>query len=671
MTAFAAVLFFVVVRAVIAGYGGAWFFPAVLGEALNASIPFLTIAIAEWALARYGRAPISRSSGLITVIEYVALFAYFAKGWVEPHTHLSEALGIDSRLSLPLAAAGLLFGLAIVETGRRLRRSGPGVLVWATAGFLIVGPQLYWGVDAIEAGERLRAAVSIVALFTVLAAVLGLFLRVGGVRAFRSGQWAAVAACLVAAVLLPGPPVTAPGRSAGRASIVVVMVDTLRADMVDEPFGAGYLMPRLKELAARGIRFTEAVAPSPWTLPSSLSLLTGLNPHRHGTGRLSNYVPLPGDPRRTAFPGPALRRAGYQVAGFFNNPYLRPYYGIGRGYLDFRRYRGNAGDGVGLARSWIARHHVRPFVLYLHLMDPHWPYQAPHGYGPERRDCATCDNLVEVQYRSAPEPVRRELRRRYMSEVAFTDASIGRLYDAIEREGLSDRVWLIVTADHGEEFWEHGHFLHGHSLFDELLRVPLVVVPPRGDERFARGRTISRQVRLEDVGATVFDLAGLPLPPSGRELADCRGQAEADKETCAALHGRLSAAHRAGLPAVIDGESLLSLLAGAPDAVMVARPEVAGFIQADGDRSWAVRTNNAKLIVRPGKPWPQVVYDLRRDRGEKKPVVGPRAGALARALRRVPAMLALDVEAGAHGSAKAPALDSDLARELRSLGYLD
>ncbi|RMF22543.1 MAG: hypothetical protein D6760_07265, partial [Deltaproteobacteria bacterium] len=567
MTAFAAVLFFVVARAVFAGYGGAWFFPAVLGEALNASIPFLAIAVAEWALARFGRAPISRSGGLITVIEYVALFAYFAKGWVEPHTRLSEALGIDSRLSLPLVAAGLVFGLTIVEAGRRLRRSGPGVLVWATAGFLIVGPQLYWHLDAVEAGQRLRALAGITAIFVGLAALLGLFLRVAGARAFRSGQWAAVAAALVIAALLPGPAVTAPARSKDRASIVVVLVDTLRADMVDERFAGGYLMPRLHELAERGVRFSEAVAPAPWTLPSTISLLTGLNPHRHGAGRIAGYVPVPGDSKRTAFPGRALRRAGYQVAGFFNNPYLRPFYGIGRGYLCFRRYRGNAGDGVGLARSWMTRHHVRPFVVYLHLMDPHWPYDAPHGYGPERGQCDTCSDLVEVQYRSAPEPVRRELRNRYLSEVAFTDASIGRLYDELEREGLSSRVWLIVTADHGEEFWEHDHFLHGHTLLDELLRVPLIIVPPEGDDRFARGRTISRQVRLEDVAATVFDLAGLPLPPSAREVGQCL-RAKDVSGACAAVHARGETARHAGLPPLLDGESLLPLLEGRPGAAV-------------------------------------------------------------------------------------------------------
>jgi arylsulfatase A-like enzyme len=220
-------------------------------------------------------------------------------------------------------------------------------------------------------------------------------------------------------------------------------------------------------------------------------------------------------------------------------------------------------------------------------MDPHWPYDAPEGYGDPRRSCRECDDFRVMQYQETSTEVHNEVRRRYDAEVAFTDAEIGRLWDELSARGVLDHTWLIVTSDHGEEFWEHHGFLHGHSLYDELLRVPLVIVPPTADLLAPRGVRVREQVRLEDVAATVFDVAGVqPSVP-------------------------------------LDGTSLLGeYFMRNPAAPIVgektARPQIAGFLQQGNAKGWAARANGMKLIAELGEI--PLLFDLAADPAEAQPI---------------------------------------------------
>jgi arylsulfatase A-like enzyme len=354
---------------------------------------------------------------------------------------------------------------------------------------------------------------------------------------------------------------------------------------------------------------------------------------------VSNWEVTTGDPAALYLPG-ALRDAGYLTAAFVHNPWLRPYFGFGQGLYTMRPYHGRAIDGVALALGWLSDHVRDPSFLLLHLMDPHWPYDAPPGFGPERRPCWVCDSLLFSQYGQPTLDDRAELRRRYSAEVTFTDVMLGQFYDTLLAAGALDHTWLIITSDHGEEFWEHGGFLHGHTLYDELLRVPLVVVPPRSDATARRGVRVDSQVRLEDVAASMLEIAGID-------------------------------------PArATDGRSLLALVGGKPDGA--ARTSVGGYIKSTDDLSYSVRRWPWKAIVAPEMSRNRL-FRLDVDAQEKRSLLfnasvpeAQRSELSQRflGLATDPARLGIDVSRRrVQRSGASP--DADTERGLRSLGYAD
>jgi arylsulfatase A-like enzyme len=218
---------------------------------------------------------------------------------------------------------------------------------------------------------------------------------------------------------------------------------------------------------------------------------------------------------------------GYCTGAIVNAPSLSPEFGVNRGFghYDFLRpWSERSADQVTeLALAWIDMHKDRPFFLFVHYFDPHLPYAPPVPYdslfdpayaGPlghsfnigmatPRRD----DRVVG--YGSLPEADRRHIAALYDGEIAFADKAIGALVDGIDRRGLRNRTLLIFLSDHGEELFDHGGLDHGHSLFDELIRVPLIISLPGTIPGKSR---VSEHVRLLDVMPTVLDMLGLRQP---------------------------------------------------------------------------------------------------------------------------------------------------------------
>jgi arylsulfatase len=334
---------------------------------------------------------------------------------------------------------------------------------------------------------------------------------------------------LAGAVLL----LLACGRSdPGRPDIVLVTIDTLRADRLACYGGNPDVGGSLCGVAAGGTRFTWAVSASPLTVPSVASILTSTYPSQHGFSQWDT-LPLSDDLATLA---EALAGQGYGTAAIVSNPVLQRDRGLERGFAHYddrmpSRERNRPGfaervasDTTDAALEWLASA-SGPWFLWIHYQDPHGPYTPPEA-APLRDPRGSRQLPIDRQqsgFRGIP--VYQALPglfaaasyvRRYDDEIRYVDAQVGRL-----REALAARARepvLIVTADHGEALGEDGYyFAHGHSVGLDQIRVPLLIrapgLPPG---------VVSQPVSLLDVAPTVAQLAGVTAPPSfrGRSLLE-------------------------------------------------------------------------------------------------------------------------------------------------------
>jgi arylsulfatase A-like enzyme len=318
----------------------------------------------------------------------------------------------------------------------------------------------------------------------------------------------------MAALALPG---AAREGATGVHGIVLVTIDTLRADHVGA-YGAPFATPTLDRLAEEGVLVEQAVTPTPSTGPAHASLMTGLHPWNHGT--LRNAVPL--DPRIPTL-ADRLRQRGYATAAVVSSYILSRRFGFHQGFDHFEFdpnqefqwaarggrsfYATRADHTSDAAMQWITDHGEKPFFLWVHYFDPHSPYDPPPGYAVSPSVEVRLEGKRIPESVNGPETLKR-LIRAYRSEVLYTDAQLGRLVERLRILGLLDRTALVVTADHGEGLGDHGVLEHGVSLFDELVRVPLIVrapgVPP--------GRRLPGPAQLEDLVPTLLALAGAEPP---------------------------------------------------------------------------------------------------------------------------------------------------------------
>ena len=280
-----------------------------------------------------------------------------------------------------------------------------------------------------------------------------------------------------------------PQTPPSKPDVVVVVVDTLRADHVgiyghDRPTS-----PFMDALARDGIWFHRAYAASGWTLPSMTTMLSGLYPHQHLVGRLAF--------RGTEFGklddgvvtlAETLKAQGYATGAVVNNTFTAPAFGIDQGF-DLYDYQGatntehrSAEETVRAGLNWLDQTEG-PGFLFLHFMEPHLNYAAtdPHlgRFSKDNPAAADVDleSLVGKSHRKTPPSpeVQEYVRQRYDEEILHVDDALRSLVKALKARNRWDRTILAITSDHGEEFWDHGGFEHGHTLMGELTRVPLIL----------------------------------------------------------------------------------------------------------------------------------------------------------------------------------------------------
>ena len=316
----------------------------------------------------------------------------------------------------------------------------------------------------------------------------------------------------------------APASAASPPDIVLVVIDTLRADRLGAYGADRPTSPQLDALAARGLRFERAYAHSGWTLPSMATLLTGRLPHEHGAGRSSEDTTRFGRlPARVPTLAEALAAAGYTTHAIVNNTFLAPEFGLHRGFGSYdyagatnTRHR-SAAESVERALAWLDGG-SRPAFLLLHVMEPHLDYAAPAPFAgrfaPEAADDDAGPSDAEVlgwlkdRYAPVSEAHQTVVRARYDEEVLAADAAVGALVRGLEARDRLATTLLVVTSDHGEEHWDHGGFEHGHTLRSELTRVPLILAGPG----VAPG-VVSAVVSQRDLHFALRAVAGLEGAP--------------------------------------------------------------------------------------------------------------------------------------------------------------
>ena len=430
-----------------------------------------------------------------------------------------------------------------------------------------------------------------------------------------------------------------------RPDILLVTIDTLRADHCSA-YGYGRpTTPRLEALAREGVQFETVYAPMATTAPAHATLFTGLLPLWHGLVKNGQVL---GDGHRML--AGALRAAGYRTGAIVSSFALDRRFGLHVGFESYDdRFSGRgqtmpaaswegqmvdapfdrrADETRGRAVEWLRAHGYLersrprgqpPFFLWVHFFDPHNPYDPPaaHGekfppFGPDRLD--------------------REIAA-YDGEIHFTDAQLGALLDALAAVGALDRTLTVVTADHGEGLMQHGHMEHGLQIYEEAVRVPLVVRWPAG---LAGPRRVPGPVQLADVAPTLAELAGLSWPqPPGQGCS-----------LVGALHGKMQP----------DPWREVFLQRRRYDERLVAGKVVKG-------QKYALRAGRWKYIEGREEGTFEL-YDLVADPGERRnllPSAPPEAAAL-------PVRLAGWVK-GAPGLPPAAPVDEEAARRLRSLGY--
>jgi arylsulfatase A-like enzyme len=338
-------------------------------------------------------------------------------------------------------------------------------------------------------------------------------------------------------------------QPAPRPDIVLVLVDTLRADHLGAYGSGDKNSPTLDALAAEGVVFERVIAPAPWTQPAVASLFAAVYPGAHRV--LSYELAVDGAvfdrPRVAVFDerfttlAEALSDGGYATAAFVANPFVAPDFGFDQGFDHFeapassRRWSGAMLHEKAL--SWLGeRDPERPFFLYLHYMDVHGPYEAP----PEVLDplleqverlvdkrALTPEEHAALDYLGRPPraPTSRAhhdalrgfleyWRARYAAGVRVMDGHLAALRRDLQALGIWDDTYLIVTADHGEALLDQGRWDHGFSVQDVELHVPLVL---RWPGVLAAGRRVAETVRLIDLMPTLLDQLGLPA------VADTQG----------------------------------------------------------------------------------------------------------------------------------------------------
>lgn len=296
-------------------------------------------------------------------------------------------------------------------------------------------------------------------------------------------------------------------------NVLLISLDTLRPDHLGCYGYARKTSPNLDKLARDGVVFSNCRCQAPWTLPSHMSLFTSTLPTSNGVDGLNKVLP-----EGFGTLAQYLGDAGYRTAGLVNNAQMRAHWGFARGFETWREFEADAPEGnceniTAQARTWLKSNASagKPFCLFLHYYDPHDPYEAPAPFRKVMGTTLTGKKARELcfRYRFPDLNIRQpelhaDLVAAYDAEIAWLDQELGKLLEDVPPNTL-----IVVCSDHGEAFEEHGWTLHGATLYEEEVRVPLLLRLPDGAKA---GTKIPDSVMLMDVAPTILAACGVRIP---------------------------------------------------------------------------------------------------------------------------------------------------------------
>jgi len=402
------------------------------------------------------------------------------------------------------------------------------------------------------------------------------------------------------------------------SNLILITIDTLRADHLGSYGYAGVRTPVLDALAREGVRFSNAFSPVPLTLPAHCSILTGTYPTFHGVRDNSGFVLAPSQVTLAE----VLKGAGYRTAAFVGAFVVDSKFGLGQGFdyyfdqFDLSRYENVSPGYIQRTGDEVVRETVRwlglqrakpgaPFFAWTHLYDPHDPYTPPEPY------------------------LSRHRNNPYDGEIEFTDANVGTLFDCLRRNGVYDDTLIVVAGDHGESLGEHGESKHGFFIYNATLHVPLIVKFPRGQNA---GRVVGESVSLVDIFPTVLQILQAGDPAAAK----------------------------------VQGRGLLSLILGKAAGY---RPEIYAEtyyprLQFGWSELRALITGKDKYVLAPK----QELYDYKADFPESRNLALEKS-VMANQLRDRLRDLIGRYSAPSASSARSN-LDPETREKLRSLGYV-
>jgi arylsulfatase A-like enzyme len=416
-----------------------------------------------------------------------------------------------------------------------------------------------------------------------------------------------------------------------RFNVVLISIDALRQDHLGCYSYRRNTSPNIDGFTAKNIVFKNAFSASSWTVPSHMSLFTGRYPSKHS----QIFYPSPGAGKKEfKMLTEILKENGYFNVGFHGGGYMSPLFGFNRGFHKYVSYGTRFEDNLDSCLRWLRRfnkYKVR-FFLFLHGFNCHHPYKVPEDFDIFSANGITNNYVTGLMADGGVKKNASDLQAiidKYDGEIRYSDHLIGKLITELERLSLIDHTVVLVTSDHGEQFQEHGITGHVYGLYDEIVRIPLIMHIPE----MPKGKVIHEMVSMVDIMPTILDILNIK---------------NNDK---------------------FNGKTLLNLIKDKKDIQREYIIAETGFLSHNQRKFYrAVRTNMNKLIL-DGENIPDAFYDLTLDPLEQKNVLHDNNYNIDKLICMLKQDDILnDIDLSSAGE-QYPEINDDIKKQLKALGY--